>query len=78
MRDSETQVFVGRYEMEVLKQINDSLQRGEDQKVAELTRQAIDADDYAHVPPAVVGQVRAWLLAPALEPALLRVSSGLF
>jgi 5-methyltetrahydrofolate--homocysteine methyltransferase len=29
--------------MEVLKQINDGLQRGEDQKVAELTRQAIDA-----------------------------------
>jgi 5-methyltetrahydrofolate--homocysteine methyltransferase len=29
--------------MEVLKQINESLQRGEDQKVAELTKQAIDA-----------------------------------
>jgi 5-methyltetrahydrofolate--homocysteine methyltransferase len=29
--------------MEVLQQINESLQRGEDQKVAELTRQAIDA-----------------------------------
>jgi 5-methyltetrahydrofolate--homocysteine methyltransferase len=29
--------------MEVLQQINESLQRGEDQKVAELTQQAIDA-----------------------------------
>ena len=29
--------------MEVLQQISESLQRGEDQKVAELTRQAIDA-----------------------------------
>jgi 5-methyltetrahydrofolate--homocysteine methyltransferase len=28
--------------MDVLQQINESLQRGEDQKVAELTRQAID------------------------------------
>jgi 5-methyltetrahydrofolate--homocysteine methyltransferase len=30
--------------MEVLQQISESLQRGEDQKVAELTRQAIDAE----------------------------------
>jgi 5-methyltetrahydrofolate--homocysteine methyltransferase len=36
------QRIVGREDMEVLEQISESLQRGEDQKVAELTQQAID------------------------------------